>query len=349
MESRTTGAAVQAAARGAFARWAEETKLLDDFDIVVLNLASRADRRDHMTKELQGLQWPVGFSPLPAVIRPPVFDMNELPKDIGSDTWELYSMRAIPPGAEPVDLLRIIKRLLHPGLWASHSGSQWDRTEPQGSAVKTPPEQLQPKFNEKWRLRNGAQYTFAKNLFISWGAEPPSPPHPVRLDRVHAIRGANFVMFESVDLKGLGDLQSAKQDNVRQCMEMCAENDRCHAITFVRKKTCYLKHKSAHGEVMVRARGMVSAIRMSVSTGSATHKFNELESTRLSTFNASMELLQEMWPASPAWQHIRVAAADRVSRREQQIGGSGGSLEPPGPLLEPPGSLPQLRTSIPFL
>jgi hypothetical protein len=28
-----------------------------------------------------------------------------------------------------------------------------------------------------------------------------------------------------------------------------------------------------------------------------------------------------------------------VSGREQQIGGSGGSLEPPGPLLEPPGPL----------
>jgi hypothetical protein len=33
--------------------------------------------------------------------------------------------------------------------------------------------------------------------------------------------------------------------------------------------------------------------------------------------------------------------------REQQIGGSGGSLEPPGPLLEPPMGL-FLRTSIPF-
>ena len=29
----------------------------------------------------------------------------------------------------------------------------------------------------------------------------------------------------------------------------------------------------------------------------------------------------------------------RAGRREQQIGGSGGSLEPPGPLLEPPGPL----------
>ena len=28
-----------------------------------------------------------------------------------------------------------------------------------------------------------------------------------------------------------------------------------------------------------------------------------------------------------------------MPRREQQIGGSGGSLEPPGPLLEPPGPL----------
>jgi hypothetical protein len=34
--------------------------------------------------------------------------------------------------------------------------------------------------------------------------------------------------------------------------------------------------------------------------------------------------------------------------RIEQIGGSGGSLEPPGPILEPPGSL-QRHTSIPFM
>jgi hypothetical protein len=34
--------------------------------------------------------------------------------------------------------------------------------------------------------------------------------------------------------------------------------------------------------------------------------------------------------------HVRAGAP---RRREQQIGGSGGSLEPPGPLLEPPGPL----------
>jgi hypothetical protein len=32
-------------------------------------------------------------------------------------------------------------------------------------------------------------------------------------------------------------------------------------------------------------------------------------------------------------------AGDDVTAREKQIGGSGGSLEPPGPLLEPPGPL----------
>ena len=34
---------------------------------------------------------------------------------------------------------------------------------------------------------------------------------------------------------------------------------------------------------------------------------------------------------------------------EQQIGGSGGSLEPPGPLLEPPAAGLFSRTSIPFI
>jgi hypothetical protein len=56
-----------------------------------------------------------------------------------------------------------------------------------------------------------------------------------------------------------------------------------------------------------------------------------------------------LWPKAP---HFRLAAAtgghgarpaahglQRAAVMEQQIGGSGGSLEPPGPLLEPPGPL----------
>jgi hypothetical protein len=41
------------------------------------------------------------------------------------------------------------------------------------------------------------------------------------------------------------------------------------------------------------------------------------------------------------------AAEAAAADREKQIGGSGGSLEPPGPLLEPPGSL--LTHLIPFM
>ena len=36
---------------------------------------------------------------------------------------------------------------------------------------------------------------------------------------------------------------------------------------------------------------------------------------------------------------LRPTDESAVAAREQQIGGSGGSLEPPGPLLEPPGPL----------
>jgi hypothetical protein len=40
-----------------------------------------------------------------------------------------------------------------------------------------------------------------------------------------------------------------------------------------------------------------------------------------------------------SWQDRVSSHKARVDDREQQIGGSGGSLEPPGPLLEPPGPL----------
>jgi hypothetical protein len=51
-----------------------------------------------------------------------------------------------------------------------------------------------------------------------------------------------------------------------------------------------------------------------------------------------------MWEASPAFASICshpsvMRIVRQLIRREQQIGGSGGSLEPPGPLLEPPGPL----------
>jgi hypothetical protein len=50
-------------------------------------------------------------------------------------------------------------------------------------------------------------------------------------------------------------------------------------------------------------------------------------------------------------EELKEAAVDHIAstvhNREKHIGGSGGSLEPPGPLFEPPGLF--LRTSIPFI
>jgi hypothetical protein len=48
-----------------------------------------------------------------------------------------------------------------------------------------------------------------------------------------------------------------------------------------------------------------------------------------------------LWPMT-TWLGLKLLqqlGCDWVHVREQQIGGSGGSLEPPGPILEPPGPL----------
>ena len=49
-----------------------------------------------------------------------------------------------------------------------------------------------------------------------------------------------------------------------------------------------------------------------------------------------VEVLRPLEVLAEEWLALR---AQGVATREQQIGGSGGSLEPPGPLLEPPGPL----------
>jgi hypothetical protein len=116
---------------GQFAQYAASENTTKEFDILVLNQASRSDRKRHMHHQLERLQWVDGLAEggMARVLRPPTYDHLDMPAAVGVPQSRLWSMRELQPWADEETQAQMIRRLLHPGRWIDdhQHHSHWDR------------------------------------------------------------------------------------------------------------------------------------------------------------------------------------------------------------------------------